>query len=372
METLGKESLSLIKHSLKNTRHFIRYYWKSICILSAMAVIIITGTAFADVDAASHVAGIENGSEKDALLKFAFGMVDEIAGPKIVSEAGNLLSISFDGSEIHVGPYSSAGAGLIMDAIFSVTEIIALIGLCVAFLSDFAMMRAGDMIEENIIRKLFLFVAGMLFVVYSMRLCLWIANVGSGVADIVIEKMTDPESGALLEGLDAVKAGMWEESHTNEVLEASGTHIAWYEKMGNGVADFGAKMGFILQLIFPYLAVQLAWVIISVVCFSRAIELFILAAFSPLAFMDSNVFDHFAYTPAWRFCKNILAISIQGAVIAGVLAIGSSFIGAVVNGTSSSPGEFVEQSVQIVMIVFAEVALVTRSQGIAKSVLAIG
>ena len=201
---------------------------------------------------------------------------------------------------------------------------------------------------------------------------MWIANIGTGMADIVIEKMADGETGALIQGVDAIKAGMWEESHSNEMIEASGMHIAWYEKLGNGVSDFGTKMGFILQLFFPYLAVQLGWIIVSVVCFSRAIELFIISAFSPLAFMDSNVVENFYNTPAWRFCKNILAISIQGAVIAGVLAIGSSFIGAVVNGTSNTAGEFVEQSVQIIMIVFAEVSLVTRSQSIAKSVMAIG
>ncbi len=372
MEAFGKRSLLSIKHSLLNTRYWFRYYWKRLLILAFTLLTILSGIAFADVDAPSHVSGIENGTEKDALLKYAFGMVDEIAGPKIVSEAGKLLSVSYDGSEIHVGPYSSVGAGLIMDTIFSVTEIIALIGLCVAFLSDLAVMKSSEVFEENVIRKLFLFTAGMLFIVYSMRICLWIANIGTGVADIVIEKMTDPDSGAIVEGVENIKALMWEESHTNEMIQDSGIHIAWYEKMGNGVADFGAKMGFILQLIFPYLAVQLAWVITSVVCFSRAIELFIISAFSPLAFMDSNVYDHFSYTPAWRFVKNILAISIQGAVIAGVLAIGSSFIGAVVNGSAASAGEFAQQSIQIVMIVFAEVALVTRSQGIAKSVMSIG
>ncbi len=361
-----------IRWHLRQVRDFFERYWKVLCIVLVVGFFLIAGIVFADVDAASHVAALESGAESDPLLKFSFGMIDEIAGPKIVKEAGKLLSISFDGSEIHVGPYSSAGAGFIMDAIFSVTEIVAIIGLCVAFLSDMAMMKANDMIEENIIRKLVLFTAGMMFVVSSMNICLWIANIGTGVADLVIEKMAEPDGGAVVQGVELVKAGMWKECHTSEVLEASGAHVAWYEKIGNTMVDFGARMGFILQLIFPYIAVKLAWVIISVVCFSRAIELFIVAAFSPLAFMDSNVFDHFAYTPAWRFCKTILAISIQGAIIAGVLAIGSSFIGAVVNGSSTTPGEFAEQAVQIIMIVFAEVALVTRSQGIAKSVLAIG
>lgn len=364
--------LTAVKHSLGNTKYWFKYYSRVLCITLMLGITLLMGLVFADADASSHVSAIENGSEKDALLKHCFDMIDEIAGPKIVQKAGELLSVSYDGSEIHVGPYSSAGAGLIMDTVFSVSEIIAMIGLCVAFLSDLALMRASEVSEENVIRKLFMFVVGMLFVAYSMELCMWIANIGTGMADIVIEKMTDGETGSLIQGVEAVKANMWEESHTNEMLEEAGKHIAWYEKLGNGVGDLGTKMGFILQLIFPYLAVQLAWVIISVVCFSRAIELFIISAFAPLAFMDSNVMDNFASTPAWRFCKNVLAISIQGAVIAGVLAIGSSFIGAVVNGTSSSAGEFVEQAVQIVMIVFAQVSLVTRSQGISKAVVNIG
>lgn len=364
--------LTAVRYSLGNARYWVKYYRKVLCIALMLGITILMGVAFADVDASAHVSNIENGTEHDALLKRSFIMIDEIAGPKVVREAGELLSVSYDGSEIHVGPYSSAGAGLIMDTVFSVSEIIAMIGLCVAFLSDLALMRTSEVSEENVIRKLFMFVVGMLFVAYSKELCLWIANIGTGMADIVIEKMTDGETGSLIQGVEAVKANMWEECHTNELLEESGKHIAWYEKLGNTVGDTGAKMGFILQLFFPYLAVRLAWVIISVVCFSRAIELFIISAFAPLAFMDSNVMENFASTPAWRFCKNVLAISIQGAVIAGVLAIGSSFIGAVVNGTSSNAKDFVEQGVQIVMIVFAQVSLVTRSQGIAKSVVNIG
>ena len=82
--------------------------------------------------------------------------------------------------------------------------------------------------------------------------------------------------------------------------------------------------------------------------------------------------DSLTNSPAWRFLKNILAISIQGAVITGTIAIASSMMGSIVNASSSSMGEFMEQSIQIIMIIFAEVSLIVRSQGIAKSVLAIG
>ncbi len=364
-----------IRHTLGNTSYFIRYYWKHIAIFSIIALVILgslTSIAFADVDAAAGVAAIEDGSKFDPLLRMAFDWIDAIVGPEVIEDAGNLLSVYYDGSEIHVGPYSSSGAGVIMNAAYSITCIVALIGLCIAFFVDLAMMRTNDMNEENFFRKLLMFVIGMLLIGYSMNFCLWIANIGTGVTNAIIEKMTDSSNDALIEGIDSIKQTMYLECHSNEIATDAGIYLDPFEWLGNVGSDIGARFSFILQLLLPYLATKLAWFIISVVCFSRAIELFVMSGFAPLAFMDSNTIDNFTTSPGWRFLKNIIAISIQGGIIAGVLSIGSSFTVAVVGSSSGNIGEFIEQSMQVVMITFAEVSMVTRSQGIAKSVLAIG
>ena len=360
-----------IKHTLGNTGNFIRYYWKKIAIIAVIALTVITGMAFADP--AAGVRAIEDGTKFDPMLKMVFGWVDAIAGPEIIEKAGDLLSVYYDGTEIHVGPYSSAGAGAIIDAAFSISCALALVVLCISFFIDLAMTKVETVTEETVFRKLFMFIVGMILITSSLNLCLTIANVGTSVTNAIIDKMTNPGTGAVTSGLEEIKQIMYAESHTTEMLKEAGTHVAWYEDLGNRAGDLGAKFGFVVQLIFPYLATKLAWVIISVVCFSRAIELFLMAGFAPLAFMDSNAIDNFTTSPGWRFVKNIIAISIQGAIIAGVLAIGSSFITSVVVGSAgTSMDAFLEASIQIIMILFAEVSLVMRSQGIAKSVLAIG
>ena len=351
-----------IKHTLGNTGYFIRYYWKRILIALAMVFVLCGGIAFADSwdDKAE--------TEGETLLSISYGFINDILNPKILTETGELLEIGYDGSEISVGPYTSSGAGAILDSIFKVSCVVAVIVLCISFLTDLAMMRQNDITEENVIRKLFMFVVGYLLIVNSMKICIAIADTGTWVTQHVTASVTmDVNNSA-----DEIKENMWTESHTTETLEASGQRVKWTERLGNFVGDFGTKMGFIVQLIFPSLAMKLAWVIASVVCFSRAIELFLMSAFSPLAFMDSNTMDSLTNSPAWRFLKNILAISIQGAVITGTIAIASSMMGSIVNASSSSMGEFMEQSIQIIMIIFAEVSLIVRSQGIAKSVLAIG
>nr|WP_297703979.1 hypothetical protein [uncultured Butyrivibrio sp.] len=353
---------SALKHTHGNTGYFIRYYWKRILIALMMVLVLFGGIAFADTwdDKAE--------AEGETLLSISYGFINDILNPKVLTETGELLEIGYDGSEISVGPYTSSGAGAILDSIFKVSCVVAVIVLCISFLTDLAMMRQNDITEENVIRKLFMFVVGYLLIANSMKICIAIADTGTWVTQHVTASVTmDVNNSA-----DEIKENMWTESHTTETLEASGQRVKWYEKLGNSVGDFGTKMGFIVQLIFPSLAMKLAWVIASVVCFSRAIELFLMSAFSPLAFMDSNTMDSLTNSPAWRFLKNILAISIQGAVITGTIAIASSMMGSIVNASSSSMGEFMEQSIQIIMIIFAEVSLIVRSQGIAKSVLAIG
>ena len=354
-----------IKHTLSNSGYFIRYYWKRIIIALALVSILFGGMAFAEINYESEV---ENAS---GMLKLAYDWVDEITSPKVLTEVTKLLNVGYDGSEVVIGTYTSKGAGAIFDAIFKVSCIIAVMVLAVSFLTDLAMTRQDNLTEENLIRKLFMFVVGYLLIINAMKICFALADTGTWVTDQVVSKISSNqlESDANFE----IKKNMWIESHTLEIAQDSGVNIHLWDRIGYLFTDNAAKVGFILQLMFPYLAVQLAWVIASVVCFSRAIELYIMSAFSPLAFMDSNTIDgNFTQSAAWRFLKNILAIAIQGAIIAATVAIASSLIVAVVESSSTSMGEFVEQSLQILMVIFAEVSLVMRSQGIAKSVLSVG
>jgi len=355
-----------IKHSLSNSGYFLRYYWKRIVIALALVSILFGGMAFAAIDYNSEV---ENAS---GMLKLAYDWVDEIVSPKVLTEVTKLLNVGYNGSEVVIGPYTSSGAGAIFDAIFKVSCVIAVMVLAISFLTDLAMTRQDNLTEENLIRKLFMFVVGYLLIINAMKICFALADTGTWVTEKVVSKIST-DGGALSDANFEIKKNMWIESHTLEIAQDSGVNIHLWDRIGYLFTDNAAKVGFILQLMFPYLAVQLAWVIASVVCFSRAIELYIMSAFSPLAFMDSNTIDgNFTQSAAWRFLKNILAIAIQGAIIAATVAIASSLIGAVVGSSSSSMGEFVEQSLQILMVIFAEVSLVMRSQGIAKSVLSVG
>ena len=135
-----------IKHTLGNTGYFIRYYWKRILIALAMVFVLCGGIAFADSwdDKAE--------TEGETLLSISYGFINDILNPKILTETGELLEIGYDGSEISVGPYTSSGAGAILDSIFKVSCVVAVIVLCISFLTDLAMMRQNDITEENVIK----------------------------------------------------------------------------------------------------------------------------------------------------------------------------------------------------------------------------
>ena len=173
-----------IKHTLGNTGYFIRYYWKRILIALAMVFVLCGGIAFADSwdDKAE--------TEGETLLSISYGFINDILNPKILTETGELLEIGYDGSEISVGPYTSSGAGAILDSIFKVSCVVAVIVLCISFLTDLAMMRQNDITEENVIRKLFMFVVGYLLIVNSMKICIAIADTGTWVTQHVTASVT--------------------------------------------------------------------------------------------------------------------------------------------------------------------------------------
>lgn len=87
-----------------------------------------------------------------------------------------------------------------------------------------------------------------------------------------------------------------------------------------------AKIGFIddifkfCYLFFPYILSWILGMCVKIICYTRLIEIYIRAAFAPIAFSD---FFHNGFQGGgWRFLKSFLAVCLQGAVI---LCIGAIF-----------------------------------------------
>lgn len=83
--------------------------------------------------------------------------------------------------------------------------------------------------------------------------------------------------------------------------------------------SFLADIVMIVYLLLPWLLSWIMRICVSVICYSRMIEIYIRAIFAPVAVSD---FFHSGLQGAgWRFLKNFLAVSLQGALIMAIAVI---------------------------------------------------
>lgn len=83
------------------------------------------------------------------------------------------------------------------------------------------------------------------------------------------------------------------------------------------ILDDVFKFGYLL---IPYVLSWILGMCVKIICYTRLIEIYIRAAFAPIAFSD---FFHNGFQGSgWRFLKSFLAVCLQGAVI---LCIGTIF-----------------------------------------------
>lgn len=98
------------------------------------------------------------------------------------------------------------------------------------------------------------------------------------------------------------------------------------ESMGldDSFFSFLADIVMILYLILPLILAWIMRICVCIVCYSRMGEILVRVAFSPIAISD--FFQSGLQGGGWRWLKNFLAVSLQGAFILAISAIFSSLM----------------------------------------------
>jgi len=93
---------------------------------------------------------------------------------------------------------------------------------------------------------------------------------------------------------------------------------------GVDIIDNIARLGYLL---LPWAFSWLLGMCVKIIIYTRVIEIYIRAAFAPIAFSD--FFQHGFQGAGWRHLKNFLAVSIQGAVIYVIAVIFTNLSGVI-------------------------------------------
>ncbi len=112
---------------------------------------------------------------------------------------------------------------------------------------------------------------------------------------------------------------------TEEVANAKEIINSFREGLGaTGVFKTLADLVMVLFLIFPWLFSWIMRLCVSIICYTRVIEIYIRASFAPIALSD---FFHSGLQGAgWRFIKSFLAVCLQGAMILVIAVIFSALM----------------------------------------------
>lgn len=134
-----------------------------------------------------------------------------------------------------------------------------------------------------------------------------------------------------------------------------------------------AKIGFIddifkfCYLFFPYILSWILGMCVKIICYTRLIEIYIRAAFAPIAFSD---FFHNGFQGGgWRFLKSFLAVCLQGAVILCIGAIFGALMPVIFNlgGDTtffSAMGRYFAILAAAVMLMFKSLSLTKEFVGV--------
>lgn len=165
---------------------------------------------------------------------------------------------------------------------------------------------------------------------------------------------------------------------TAKVSEISGTDMSEVTIDANGlIQDFLASSNFtgifkifgqlllMLYLIIPWALSFLMRLAISIICYSRVVEIYARASLAPIALSD--FFHSGLHGSGWRFLKNFLASCLQGALILVIAIVFSRLYAAVVISDSTNmitlAGKYLAFYASAVMLMFKSLPLAKELVG---------
>lgn len=332
----------------------IQYHFKKIVIVSfllgfSLWLIVYCDVTQAQIDAAGGLAGV------------VFSWIDEIFGVASLDKAKELLNVTFQNGIIEAGGYTFTSLSGVLTKASKVFKNLAVMMLFAFFGVRFmeGVTMQSQMIAEQIVRKFVFLILGIVLIGNAIDLTFGIANIFTVVSDKMLSSPSiDRDVSAQI---FALKQSMYIDMGLDETSDVP---------IVGGIIDamkpYTAPLKYVLEMLIPYLLAKLANVIVSVVCWTRFVQVLIMAVVSPLTVCDIG--DHPSQSAAMRGVKNIIALALSGPMILLSMFICREIqlqimTSATVSLTASS---YVGAIWSMSVIAIVQISLVTRANNLAK------
>ena len=214
------------------------------------------------------------------------GMINDICGPDLFKDILEILSMNLFSDSV------------VLQAVKALHEVIKPIALMLAFIYFMIAFIDKTTSEhftwEQVWRQMIMLFVAVYLINHGFEILEYLFDIGMMVAGDVSEYYTEAATKTV---------------EVEEIVEA------WKESWGFGdwIPDLFVKVLLIVFLLLPWIISWIMGLVVSIICYTRMIEIYFRATFAPIAISD--FFHSGLQSAGWRFLKNFLAVCLQGAAI---------------------------------------------------------
>lgn len=373
----------LIKKSFRNTGKALSYYKRHI-IVAVLAMVMLIGVMCfcGDGYEVTYNGRTYNTSDYAGFFAAPFTMLDDMTSASDLDKIAEMAKVTYDNGRSGAAAILSAPSDtdvITMDS-YQMTMLMPLLrqanGLAVVLATWLLVITwaigfmnqefKGAQLEE-FAKRLLLLGIGFIGVFTAMNLSFYVMNLGSAVAESMAEGANNALSSAEMEAaVNSLKYKM--------ISSAKETKGNIWETIKPAIANFFTSVGYMGQFFIPWLINKVSLILVKWTCWSRNFELIILAVFSPFAFADVVDMHRIGMGTGSKYLKNIGSISLSGAIIILIVALGKIIQMQMIVKFNSGVG-FVEASAilgDMALVALATGGLCLKAPQLSKSVLGLG
>lgn len=329
------------------------YYRRQILVSGMFAMLFCSMIAFCATEAeVNNVTG---------MVKTIYELLDDIFDISGMEDIKNLLIIDFSGNTLKAGGITFTNLTSVIRTMHKTFQNLGVIMLIIFFgvgiLESFSFQQ---MYVEKMVRQFIFLCIGIVLVSKSMELVFGIGNVFSALIQKIVNNANVSNVNMASELLELKKV-IYDQCNvsTGTGLKAS---------ISDAVSNMATAVSYLIQLFIPSLIAKLSNVVVSVMCWSRFIELVIMAIVSPLTVCDISSGSGMN-SNAVRGVKNILALALSGAVIMLAVFICQQIQFGILSANVLDSASFMSCIWKEIVVAIVQVGLVVKAPGIAKQVL---
>ena len=367
----------LFLHALKNTGAAMRYNRKIIIAVIVCMMLIFSGIAAFAAHKTPKTKPSDWKDDPGFINSVTFNMIDDIFTGDDTATVAEQVKVTYDqtGSNIKIGGKNIQNLGSIIKSVNDMCKGLALLFLIITFLIGLLSIRQREQMDEELLRRFIMFIFGMVCIFFAMTWCFTIANIGSQLAGKIAAAGTGIQNATNSNIVTDIESKIWDSTHIANYDHGDDGFAGGFDWLETEVENIGMGISYMTELIVPWLLLKAARLVVSVVIWGRALEVMILSAFSPLGFAETPDSHNPVSGSGLHFIKNMVALSISGAIIVFSMfatnQILMNLFSGIVVGADSTFKDITDTIFSMVVVSFARVALVTRSQQIAKSVVGV-